>query len=217
MSALHTIHEQQQFFLVAQRAQAQQIFRRSGRDAALALHALNQDGNRCGRNRLARGSQIVERHVPEPRGHRFESFFDLVLAGRRNGGQRAPVKGIRRRQDFKPALGVAEFPRDLEQPFVGLRAAVGKKTFTGANPFDQFGGQPALRLGEIQVRHMNQLAGLLDERLGDGRVRVAEATHGDAAAQVEIALARDVKNITARAVTEHEVKAPVARHDVLTE
>ena len=39
--------------------------------------------------------------------------------------------------------------------------------------------------------------GLLDERLGDGRMRVAEAADGDAAAEVEIALAGDVKNIAA--------------------
>ena len=45
MAALHAVHEQQQFLLVAQRAQAEQIFRRGGRDAAFALHAFDQNGD----------------------------------------------------------------------------------------------------------------------------------------------------------------------------
>ena len=215
MAALHAVHEQQQFFLVAQRAQAEQIFRRGGRDAAFALHAFNQNGDGRGRNRVARGGQIVERNVPEARRHRLEPFFDLVLAGGGDAGQRAAVKGIRRRQNFKPAFVVAEFPRQLEQTFVGLRAAVGEKTFARADAFDDFRGQPALRLGEIQIGDVDQFSRLLDERLGDGRMRVAEAAHGDAAAEVEIAFARDIKNIAARAVAQREVKPPVAGHDVL--
>ena len=127
MSALHAVHEQQQFFLVAQRAQAEQIFRRGGRDAAFALHAFDHDGDGRGRNRVARGFQIIERNVPEARHHRLKTFFDLVLAGGGDAGERPAVKGIRRGQNFKPAFVVAEFPRELEQAFVRLRAAVGEK------------------------------------------------------------------------------------------
>ena len=64
---------------------------------------------------------------------------------------------------------------------------------------------------------MDEFFGLFDERLGDGRVRVAETAHGDAGAQVEIAFARDIKQVTARSVTEHEVEAAVARHNVFAE
>jgi len=48
MAALHAVHEQQHFLLVAQGAQAQQVFRHGGRDAAFALHAFDQDGDGCG-------------------------------------------------------------------------------------------------------------------------------------------------------------------------
>ena len=41
---------------------------------------------------------------------------------------------------------------------------------------------------------------MFDERLGDGGMRVAETANGDAAAEVEIAFAGDIKKITARAV-----------------
>ena len=171
----------------------------------------------AGEMRVSRGGQIVERNVPETRHHRLKTFFDLVLAGGGDAGQRASVKGIRRRQDFKPAFVMAEFPRQLEQAFVGLRAAVGKKTFSRADAFDEFGGEPALRFGEIKIRDVDQFPRLLDERLGDGRVRVAEAAHGNAAAEIKVAFAGNIKNIAARAVAEHEVKASVAGHDVFAE
>ena len=155
--------------------------------------------------------------MPETRRRRLETFFDLVLARRGDAGQRAPVKGIRRGQNFKPAFVVAEFTRKLEQAFVGFRAAVGKKAFARADALDELGGQPALRLGEIQVRDVDQFARLLDERLGNGRVRVAETAHGNAGAEVEVAFARDIKQVTACAMAEHEVKAAIAGHDVLAE
>jgi hypothetical protein len=68
------------------------------------------------------------------------------------------MKGIHRRQNFKTAFVVAEFPRELEQALVGFRAAVGKKAFARADALDEFSGQPALRLGEIQVRDVNLFA-----------------------------------------------------------
>ena len=215
MPALDAVHEQQEFFLVAQRAQAEQIFGRGRRDTAFALHAFHEDGDSRGRNRVARGGQIVERHVPEARRHRLEPLFHLVLARGRDAREGAPVKGIRRRQNFKPALVVAELARHFEQAFIRLRAAVGKKTFTSADALDEFGGKAALRFGEIKVRDVDQFARLLGERLRDGRVRVSQAADGDARAEVQVAFAGDIEKIAARAVAEHEVEAAVARHDVL--
>jgi hypothetical protein len=64
---------------------------------------------------------------------------------------------------------------------------------------------------------VDDFAGLLDERLRDGRMRVTERANRDAAAQIEIALAVHVVEIAAGAVTERDVKTPVTRHDVLAE
>ena len=217
MAALDAVHEQQQFFLVAQLPQAEQIFRRGGRDAAFALHAFDQDGDGRGRNRVPRGVQIVERNVPETRRHRLEPFFHLVLAGGGDAGERPAMKGIRRRENFKPALVVAEFPGQLEQTFIRLRAAVGEKAFARADALDDFSREPALRLGEIQIRDVNQFFRLLHQRLRDGRVRVAEAANGDAAAEVEVAFAGDIENVAASAVAQREIKASVAGHDVFAE
>jgi len=68
-----------------------------------------------------------------------------------------------------------------------------KKNFSSADAFYQFSRKPSLWFGEIQIRDVDQFFGLLDERVGDGRMRVAEAIHGDAAAEVKIAFACNVK------------------------
>ena len=92
MSALNAVQEQQQLFLVAQRAQAEQIFGCGRGDAAFALHAFHQDGDGRRRNCVARGGQIIKWNVPEARRRRLETFLDLVLAGRSDAGQRPSVE-----------------------------------------------------------------------------------------------------------------------------
>src|SRR5205809_3007471 len=64
---------------------------------------------------------------------------------------------------------------------------------------------------------MDKLARLLGQGLRDGRMRVAQRTDRDAAAQIQIPLARDVVEIAARTVAEHQVEAAITGHDVLLE
>ena len=44
---------------------------------------------------------------------------------------------------------MAEFPRELEQALVRLRAAVAEKNFARAEALYNFSREPALRFGEI--------------------------------------------------------------------
>ena len=62
---------------------------------------------------------------------------------------------------------------------------------------------------------MDELARLLDEGLGDGRMSVAERGDRDAGAQIEVTPARDVIEIAAGPVTQHDLEAPVSGHHVL--
>ena len=217
MAALNAVHEQQYFFLIAQGAQAQEIFGGGGRHAAFALHAFNHDGGGGGRDRGPGGRQIVERNVPESGHDRFKPFLHLVLARRGDAAEGPAVKGIDGGKHFKPAFVVAEFAREFEEPFICLRAAVGKKAFARADPFYEFRRQPALRFGEIKIGDVDELLRLLHQRGGDGRVRVAKAAHGDAAAEIQIAAAGHIKQIAARPVAEDEFKASIAGHDVARE
>ena len=110
-----------------------------------------------------------------------------------------------------------EFAREFEEPFVRLRAAVAEKHFAGRDEIHDGFSEASLRLVIIKIGDMHQLARLLNQRLGDGWMRVAERGHGDAAAEVEVTLARDVVNVTAGAVAQRDVKTALARHDVLLE
>ena len=60
---------------------------------------------------------------------------------------------------------------------------------------------------------MQQLARLGGDRLGDDRVGVTEADHGQAAEEVEVALAVDVPQLGAAAADEHDLRRAEHRHE----
>ena len=215
MPVLHAVHEEQQLLLVAQLPQAEQILRRRLQHASFGLDAFDQHGRGRGRNRPAHGVQVVERHMPEARNHGFKPLLDLVLAGGGDACQRPAVKGIQRCEDLEPAFLVAELAGELEQAFVGLAAAVAEKHLAGTDFVHQRLRQAALRLVIVEIRDVNQLARLLGQRFGDGRVRVPERGHRNAAAEVQVTLARHIKHPAPRAVAERDFKTRVTRHHVL--
>ena len=171
----------------------------------------------AGESAARMAAEVVVGHLPEARHHRLEPFLDLLLAGRGDARQRPAVEGVDGGDDFKPAFVVAELAGQLEQALVGLDAAVAEEAFAGADEADQRLRQPALRLVVVEIRGVDDLARLLDQRLGDGRVRVAQRTDRDAAAQIQVTPPGDVVEIAARAVAEHDVEAAIAGHDVLLE
>ena len=69
----------------------------------------------------------------------------------------------------------------------------------------------------VIIGGVNELAGLFNQRLGDGRMSVTQRADRDAAAQIEITPAGDVKDVTAGAVAEHDLETTVTRDDVLLE
>src|SRR2546423_412449 len=125
------------------------------------------------------------------------------------------MKGGYSSDDFKTAFVVAKFPGELEQTLVGLDTAVAKEAFAGTDQAHEGLSQPALRFVIIKVRNVDQLARLLNERLGDRRMGVAERADGDTAAQIEVAFAGNIIDITARPVTEHNVETAITRHHIL--
>ncbi len=62
---------------------------------------------------------------------------------------------------------MAKLACDLEQTFIRFRAAVGKKNFAHADALHEFSREPALWLGEIKIRDVDEFLGLLDERFDD--------------------------------------------------
>ena len=215
MASLHFVEEQKQVAIVAQLAQAAQVFGGSHGDAALSLDRFHQDGGRLGRDRLAHGLEIVERDVLESGHHRLKAFLHLFLPGSGNPRERAPVEGIEGGDDFEPAFVVPEFSRQLEESFVGFRSAVAKKAAPGPDQFDQLLSEPPLRLIIIEIGNVQELTGLLDERGGDLGVGMPKGADGDAAAKVEVALPVDVPDVTPLAALQHEIEARVGGNDEL--
>src|SRR5688572_4728486 len=62
---------------------------------------------------------------------------------------------------------------------------------------------------------MDQSLRLANEGLRDLGIRVAQATHGNPAAKIKVALARDIPKITPRPTAEGNVEPPITGHDVL--
>src|SRR6266516_6537326 len=148
---------------------------------------------------------------------RLEAFLDFLLTRRGQARQRSAVKRIEGGDDFVAAFVVTELARQLEQSFVRLRAAVAEKQFARSEQIDQGFGQAPLRLRVIKIRNMNDFARLFQQRLGDGRVRVAETAHRNAAAQVEIAPTGHVVKVASGPVTQRQFKPRIAWDDVFLE
>ncbi len=87
---------------------------------------------------------------------------------------------------------MAEFARQLEQTFICLSAAVAEEALAGTDEPDQGASQAALGFVVVIVLCVDDLARLLDQRLGDGRVGMTQRRNGDAPAQIQVAFAGDV-------------------------
>src|SRR6266511_3153786 len=111
---------------------------------------------------------------------------------------------------------MTEFPSEFEKPFVGLGAAVAEKNFAGRQSLNDLLRQSSLRLVIIEVGDVNQLLGLLHEGVGDLRVRMAETTHGNPAAEIEVTFPAEIPHITAAAAAQGQIETSVAGdHELL--
>src|SRR5262249_24813432 len=102
ITALHFIDEQQEFLFVAEFAQSEKVFRTDRLNATLALDAFDENRRGSWRDRVANGFKIIVWNMPETRNRGAEAFFYLLLPGRGDTCQRAAVKGVQGRDDFKP-------------------------------------------------------------------------------------------------------------------
>ena len=151
MAALDSIHHEQQFFLVAQLAQAEQIFGCGWGHAAFALDSFDENRNGGRTDGVAHGLQVVVRHMAKTLNHRLKTLFDLVLAGGGNAGECAAMEGIHGRQDFETSFIVAKFTGQLVKAFIRLGAAVAKENFARGDLLHDCLRQASLRLVVVKV------------------------------------------------------------------
>ncbi len=121
------------------------------------------------------------------------------LARRGERGERAPVEAASAdttpKRPWPPNLRAS-----LKRRLVGLGAGVAEEDLPavagrlGEEVVDHLGGLGGDRVGE-EVRHVEQGRRLLADRRADRRVGVAERGHGEAAQEVEVALAVGVPQL----------------------
>ena len=215
-AGLHLVEDEQDARFVAQRAHGLEILGLGGGHAALALHRLQQDrGGLIVDGGLER-VQVVVRHLRDALGQqRAVRRLVVVVAGGRDGRQRAAVEGVIRGDDLVAvhALRVEVLAGQLHGALVGLRAGVGEEDAVGKRVRTQQRGQLRLRLNVEDVGRMQHAGvGLGDDRVGDDGMVVAQRVDGDARKQVGVRLA--VLVVERAALAAHEARGHALAEDL---
>ena len=214
-AALHLVEDEHQARFVCERTQALQELVRRRMDAALALDRLDQQGRGlvadCGTGRI----QIIEIHLVEGIHGRLESLEVLGLRARRDGRKRPPVKGVAE-GDHAVALGRAAAglvdARELDRALHRLGAGIAEQHTVGEGRGGEPLGEARLRRNVIEVGDVPKLFGLPLQRGDHMRVRMAEAGHADAAAEIQVALAVGRVEVRSLAPLEGEVETAIVGH-----
>ena len=194
--------------LIAQVAQGPQEAGRGNPHAAFRLDRLDQDRAGLRPDRALHRFDVAERHLVEAVDHGTEAFEIFRGSGGREGRERAAVERAFEGDDavaFRLAVRPVILAGDLDAELVRLGAGIIEKDEVGEGRRAQALGEP-LALGNAeQVGDVPQLLRLRGDRLDELRVGMAERIHGDAAGEVEIALAVGRRQPSALAPLESEV------------
>ncbi len=188
-SCLDFVENQENILLRAELPQILQIGLIGDMHASLTLDRLQHDRGRLVRHERFDRRKIVEGRIDKPRNERLKAFLHFFLAGRRQRRHRAAVERVLHRDDLEPVRTVLLMPvapRQLDRRFVRLRAAVAEKDPVGARMIDQHLGESDLRLGVVEIRHMDQLRRLALDRLHQIRMAVAQDIDRDATDKVDV-------------------------------
>ena len=82
------------------------------------------------------------------------------------------------------------FTRCLDRAFHRFGAGIGEKHEIGETHGHEAFGKTLLLADAVEIRGVPELIGLALEGFDEGRVAMAQPTHRDAGAKIEIALAR---------------------------
>ena len=188
-AGLDLVEDEQGACLVGDLAGRLQVAGGGGEHAALPLHRLEDDGAGLVGDGGAQGVDVAPRDVADAGEQRLERLAVGLLVGERQRSGAAPVEGALGRDDPGAAGAAGELDGRLDRlgPAVAEedRAAL-RRAGDGEEPL----GELDLRDGGEEVRHVDELPGLLGDRRDEGGVVVAEGVDGDAADEVEVAAGR---------------------------
>jgi hypothetical protein len=208
-AALHLVEDQQRPGAVAGLARGGQHLVAQRVNPALALHRLEQHRRGGVADRGVERGRIVARHHREAGHERRERRLLGLLRGGRQRAVGAPVEGVL--DHHHPAAPVV-LAGQLDRALVGLRARVAEEHAAAERPLREPLGEPYPGLGVVEVRRVDQAAGLLAQRGHESGVAVADLVHGYAGHEVEVLVALVVPQPRALAAHELHRQAGVGLH-----
>ena len=144
----------------------------------------------------------------------FESFAVFASAGCREGGEGASMERVVHGNDLVTTPDGAPFPGELDESFVGFRAAVAEEADSVETVGYQFGCEFRLAFVHEKIRDMDQFLRLLDDRLCNRRMTVTETAHGNAGCKIQILVSVSVPQMTTAAASEENIRFRIRLHDV---
>jgi len=215
-AALNLVEHQQPTLLVAQRAHGLQVVGTRGVHAAFTLDHLKEHGCDIGvrAGDFFQRSDVVERHAHEAFDQRLKASVYLGIAGGRQRGNRAAMKGLFIHDHFsaRDALVVAVLARNLQSGLIGFQARVAEEDVGHARALDQQAGQLFLQRHLVVVAAVDHLLDLILQCGHQFGVLVAQRVHGDAGERVQIASALGVPDAHAFAMRQGNGQAAVSGH-----
>ena len=215
-AGLHFIEDQQQAMPVADLAQAAQECGRNEPHPAFALDRLDHDGAGSRPDRGLDRREVGQRNLVEAVDLGTEAVEIFGLAA---GGDHRERTAVERALEGERAIALGTAvdrlapARHLHRRLVGLGARIGEEREVSEGGVDQT-ARKAFALGIlIQVRNVPKLRALARQRFDQVRMGVADRGHGDAGAEIEIALAFRRHQPAALAALESDVGAGVGRDD----
>jgi len=219
VAALHLVRDEQNVLFPRDLGQTLQKRLVESDHAALALDGLEHHGaDLVLGDQLPDALEIVGLGVDEARREGLEVLVVVLLPGRGQGRDRAAVEAVHKRDDriaVLPVVRLAVLPRGLDGALVGLRAGVREEDLFHAGLLAEQLRELGARGREVEVGGVLELVQLgLDGRL-PGLVLHAEDVDRDAAAEVDVFLARVVLQKAALALDNLDREAGVGVRDVL--
>jgi len=184
-AGLDLVEDQQHAAVVAEPADAFEVPRRREVDPPFPLDRLEHDGGGPVVEGVGQGPEVVVRDVGEAGDQRLEAG---VILGLGRGGERGvgpAVEAALHRHDLVPARGVAVGLGHLDGRLVRLRPAVAEEALAAERPLRERLGERPLGLDVPGVRHVDQLADLVADRLDHPRRAVPQQVAAPAGEEVE--------------------------------
>ena len=214
-AALDFVEDEQDAVFVAAGTEVFEKARGRRGHAAFALNGFNQHRAGLRADHFRGRVEVVERAVAETSRKWLVALLVFRFGGGSDGRQCASVEGAGEAENFALLRGVVFggiLAGELDGGFVGFCPGVAEEHAVCKAVGGQFLRQMDRRFRVVEVTRVPELPGLQVQRLQQLRILMPQATHRDAAAEVEVLVALNVPDASALPSVEDHRLGCVGRH-----